>query len=128
MCIFMDVLPHVLWKMSVDSTLDGALGKTWDKKPRIISHGGQRLIYQISLLGSSSLPFSTCLCQAWETCGNNSEQLLFLPIRLSRQDVGRRGMSSPNKINFQQRKFEEPLQNTPRKLLKSIIDNCLLGE
>ena len=41
MCIFVDVLPCVLGKMSVDSTLDGALGKTWDKKPRIISHSGQ---------------------------------------------------------------------------------------
>lgn len=28
------------YEMSVDSTMDGPLGKTWEKKPRIISQGG----------------------------------------------------------------------------------------
>lgn len=50
--------------------------------------------------------------------GNNSEQFLFLPIETVKAgDVGRRGMSSPNKIIFQQCKFEEPLQNTLKNYL-----------
>lgn len=101
--------------MSVDCTMNGTLGKTWEKKPRIISQDRQQLMYPCSLLGFSGLPFSVCPCQAWETqYGCNPEQ----------EEVG---LLFPKKIGFQQLNFEEPLQNTPRKLFKSIIDKYLLG-
>jgi len=95
--------------------MNGPLGETWEKKPRIISQDRQRLMYLCSLLGSSGLPFSICPCQAWETqYGYDPEQ-------------GEEGMLFPKKIGFLQLNFEEPLQNTPRRLFKSIIDKYLIG-
>lgn len=47
--------------------MNGSVGKTWEKKPGIISQGGPQLKYLCSLLGSSRLPFSLCPRQAWET-------------------------------------------------------------
>lgn len=101
--------------MSVDSTMNGPLGKTWAKKPRIISQDRQQLLYLYSLLGSSGLPFIVCPGQAWETkYGCNPEQ-------------GEEGMLFPKKTVFQQLNFEEPLQNTAMKVFKSIIDEYLIG-